>query len=99
MAEVLFLKLQVLVPFCEALLTSCICVNGCFASCLKVKGMLLKECKGEQGMGGEGSTRKRWGMECKQKKKKRKPHTSQNLFLLQKCKFIYIYIYSGVGML
>lgn len=44
-------------------------------------------------MGGEGSTRKRWGMECKQKKKKRKPHTSQNLFLLQKCKFIYIYIF------
>lgn len=77
-AEVLFLKLEVLVPFCEALLTSCICVNGCFASCLKVKGMLLKECKGKQGMGGEGSTRKPWGTECKQKNP---PHLSKSIFV------------------
>lgn len=96
MAEVLFLELQVLVPFCEALLMSCICVNGCFASCLKVKGMLHKECKGEQGMGGEGCTRMPWERECKGGKKK---HNSQSLFLLQECKFINIYIYSGVGML
>lgn len=84
--------------------------------------MLLKECKEEQGMGGERSKRKGQGMECKKKKttlkKKTKqpnpktkqsekqnkktnkkpnqpqtlsPSTSQSLFLLQKCKFIYIF--------
>lgn len=92
MAEVLFLELQVLVPFCEALLTSCICVNGCFASCLKVKGMLRKECKGEQGIGGEGRTRMPWETECKGGGGGGN-NNSQSLFLLQECKFINIYIF------
>lgn len=40
-------------PFCEALLMSCTCVNRCFASSLKVKGILFKECKGNRlGVGG-----------------------------------------------
>lgn len=89
MAEVLFLNLQVLVPFCEALLMSCICVNGCFASCLKVKGMLLKECKREQGMGGEGSTRKPWGQNVS---KKTTPHLSKSIFATKNVN-LYIYIF------
>lgn len=92
-AEVLFLKLQVLVPFCEALLMSCICVNRCFASCLKAKGMLCKECKRKQGMGGEGSTSMPWETECKQKTPQKqtrnklktttttKPHFSKSIFV------------------
>lgn len=77
MAEVLFLKLHVLVPFCEALLTSCICVNGCFASCLKVKGMLLKECQGEQGMVGREARESPGG----QNVSKKTPHLSKSIFV------------------